>query len=193
MILNNKGMTLIEILITFVLIGIISASLFNTVSNFNQKQNVESYKEKILTYKNTLTKIIQDDLIINGLVKADSKHQKDDMMDIFTVTLKFRNGNEKELVIKRSLSAGYDEIAESDCASYGNDYFLITYDNIEYPLPNLGEGKSKSCKNQTVYDLRLLTVDITTNNNILSIYIGLYHPEMEKVLPINIICPINAF
>ena len=64
--LNNKGITTIEVIISFVLVVIISASLFTTISAYNAKRLTESYKSQIYTYKNQLTKIIQDDLIKNA-------------------------------------------------------------------------------------------------------------------------------
>ena len=69
--LNKKGMTIVEILVCFVLVGLITVSIYNAISAFNNKRNIESYKEKIYTYKNTITKLIQDDLIKKGLISAD--------------------------------------------------------------------------------------------------------------------------
>ena len=50
--LNNKGITTIEVIISFVIVVIITASLYTTVSNYNQKRLIEGYKAKIYTYKN---------------------------------------------------------------------------------------------------------------------------------------------
>ena len=50
--LNNKGITTIEVIVSFVIVVIITASLYSTVSNYNQKRLIESYKSKIYTYKN---------------------------------------------------------------------------------------------------------------------------------------------
>ena len=68
--LNNKGMTAVEILVCFVLVVIISVSMYTTVSSYQNKQQIEAFKEKIFTYKNLLTKEINDDLIKDGLVTA---------------------------------------------------------------------------------------------------------------------------
>ena len=68
--LNNKGMTIIEILVCFIIVSIISASIYAIVSNYNNKKNVESYKQEIYKYKNLLTKEIYDDIIFKGVVKV---------------------------------------------------------------------------------------------------------------------------
>ena len=53
--LNNKGITIIEVLVCFVLVVTISMSIFSTVSAYNDKRMLESYKSKVLNYKNILT------------------------------------------------------------------------------------------------------------------------------------------
>ena len=63
-------MTAVEILVCFVLVVIISVSMYTTVSSYQNKQQIEAFKEKIFTYKNLLTKEINDDLIKDGLVTA---------------------------------------------------------------------------------------------------------------------------
>ena len=69
--LNNKGMTAVEVLVCFVLLVIIVVSMYTTVSAYKNKQSIESFKEKIFTYKNLLTKDIQDDLIKTGLISVN--------------------------------------------------------------------------------------------------------------------------
>ena len=71
--LNNKGITTIELIISFVLIIIVASSLFSTITAYNEKRLVEGYKAEILTYKNSLTKLIQDDFIKIGVTKASYK------------------------------------------------------------------------------------------------------------------------
>ena len=71
--LNNKGITTIELIISFVLIIMVASSLFSTITAYNEKRLVEGYKAEILTYKNSLTKLIQDDFIKIGVTKASYK------------------------------------------------------------------------------------------------------------------------
>ena len=42
--LNNKGITIIEVLLCFVLLLVISMSLFSTISAYNEKRLTENYK-----------------------------------------------------------------------------------------------------------------------------------------------------
>ena len=47
--LNNKGMTLIEIIVCFVIVVVIVLSMLKVVNNYKDKQDIESYKSAIFT------------------------------------------------------------------------------------------------------------------------------------------------
>ena len=69
--INNKGMTIIEILLCFILVTVISGSIYSTVNAFANQKEEETAKQKIYTYKNLLTKEIEDDIIKKGLIKVE--------------------------------------------------------------------------------------------------------------------------
>ena len=66
---------------------------------------------------------------------------------------------------------------------------MIQYDDIEYPIPDLGEYQNDL--GETVKDLRINNIDIDASSNVLSIYIGFYHPDLSTRYGISIVCPIN--
>lgn len=189
--LNNKGMTTVEILVSFVLVVIISVSLYSVVSTYINKQHVESYKDKITTYKNLLTKEIQDDLIKKGLIAASVKKSNNDKNTELTMT--FKDGSSKVLLVYQQLSKGYDGTGEK----VQDDEFSIAYgekksgevDFTSYTLPDLGSNENEA--GEKVYDLRIHKVDINTDNNILTIKIDFYHPDFSNRYGIDIVCPIN--
>lgn len=200
--LNNKGMTAVEILVCFVLMAILSVSMYSSITSYKNKQSIESAKEKIVTYKNLLTKEIQDDLVKKGLVSAEIlegvSDEGGDLTDkTFRVEMLFRDGSKKLLIVNRKLADDYsvDSSACSSSGEDGNDSFLIQYGEagslIDYPLPDVGYGMN-NC-NSKVMDLRLNNIDINKNNNILTIYIGFYHPDLGTRYGISIVCPINYF
>ena len=76
--LNNKGMTAIEILITFAIVVVIVVSMYDGIMDLKNKETVASYKLSLTTYKNLLTKDIQDDLIKVGLSAVSMDSMKDD-------------------------------------------------------------------------------------------------------------------
>ena len=197
--LNNKGVTTIEILISFVLLAIIVVSLYGSVESYKNKQNIESEKNQIMTYKNLLTKEIQDDLIMKGLIDVTVKHQPFVAVPItpetYTVDFSFRDGTKSQLIVKRVLANDYGVEGSGDCTSERKDYFSISYgpedDLTEYELPDLGSGKNnEGCK---VLDLRMSDININTENDILTIDIRFYHPDFSTKYGIDIACPINFF
>ena len=190
--LNNKGITTIEVIISFVIVVIITASLYTTVSNYNQKRLIEGYKAKIYTYKNTVTKIIQDDFIKIGLTHASYSNQHLGSSIIHTVDCDLRDGTKRKLIVEQRFTESTYHKGDPTV----DDYFMIKYGNeeagdlMEYPLPDVGQSKSDS--NTVVYDLSINNVLINIeDDNVLSIYIGFYHPELMTRYGINIVCPID--
>lgn len=199
--LNNRGMTAVEILVCFVLMSILAVSMYSSIASYKNKQSIESAKEKIFTYKNLLTKEIQDDLIKKGLVSAEisetineTKGKPENLPSkVFKVDFLFRDGSKKQMVINRRLASDYSVV---DCASEKiNDAFSIQYGEegnlMTYDLPDVGYGENQC--GEKVLDLRINNVDINKDNNILTIYIGFYHPDLGTRYGIDIVCPINYF
>ena len=199
--LNNRGMTAVEILVCFVLMSILAVSMYSSIASYKNKQSIESAKEKIFTYKNLLTKEVQDDLIKKGLVSAEisetineTKGKPENLPSkVFKVDFLFRDGSKKQLVINRRLASDYSVV---DCASEKiNDAFSIKYGEegnlMTYDLPDVGYGENQC--GEKVLDLRINNVDINKDNNILTIYIGFYHPDLGTRYGIDIVCPINYF
>jgi len=190
--LNNRGITTIEVIVCFVLVVTITVSLFSLITSLNEKRTIEGYKSRIYTYKNTLTREIQSDIVKRGLTHAtSSKKITSEKITEYKVDMEFRDGSTRQLLIKQRLVKS-DFHLDSQITN-ADDYFMIEYGNpsdmLEYPIPDLGEietGDGKIAK-----DLSINNVEIETTNHVLSIYIGFYHPELETRYSINIVCPID--
>lgn len=203
--LNNKGITTIEVIICFVLIVIITVSLFATVSAFNEKRIIEGYKEEVVNYKDTLTKVIQDDFIKIGLTHV--KYEKiictgtndkciTPNATVYNIECTLKDDTKRVLRITQRL--GYSSYHIGGNTDY-DDYFLIQYGEpgtgtannvISYPIPKLGSFQNEY--NHTIQDLSINNIKVKiTDDNILSVYIGFYHPELTTRYAINIVCPIN--
>lgn len=205
--LNNKGITTVEVLICFVLVVIITVAMYATVSSFNEKKIIEGYKEEIYNYKNLLTQDIQDDFIKIGLTHARYEKTVDGEKTIHTVYCTLKDGSERKLVIEQLLAASSYHIGGS---IVNDDYFMIKYgtpdDLIDRDLPDLGHSGFNPITNEAcdadqankdtdcrvIQDLSINNVLISiTDDNVLSIYIGFYHPDLSTRYAINIVCPIN--
>ena len=213
--LNNKGITTIEVIICFVLVVTITVSMYATISYFNEKRLIENYKEQIYSYKDLLTKDIQDDFIKIGLTHAEYKKElttdgSNTAQNVtkHTVNCTLKDGSKRVLIIEQRLAKSSYHLG--GITGKIDDYFMIRYGKenelVEYPLPDLGhsmQGDSVSDANcqpnkkitsncHTVQDLSINNVLIKiTDENVLSIYVGFYHPDLSTRYGINIIAPID--
>ena len=217
--LNSKGMTTVEILVSFVLVALISASLYTTISNYNRKMDRESFKLEINKYKNVLTKSIQDDIIKGGLIGVKTKefHASDNKYpnDIYIVEFELKDHSLRRLAVKRRLAEYYTKDSSDADASKVDDEFMIYYGTPsatvpftslntsnymtgleEFPIPDVGEGENdQTCPSPApshkciVKDLRLTNVIIKNENKVVSIFLGFQHIDEGTRYAINIVCP----
>lgn len=188
--LNNKGMTSIEVLLAFIVVVMLSVSMYSTISAYQNKQNIESFKEKIMTYKNLLTKEINDDLIKKGLIAVNVETEgavagaEGSSASDYKITFTLKNGQQKRLLIHTVYASG----------SATSDEFIISYGDInkemEYPIPNVGSVTDPDT-HETELDLQISAVEISTDNGVFSLMIGFIHPDLSNRYNISIICPIN--
>lgn len=199
--LNNKGMTAVEILVCFILVVVITVSMFTTVSSYKNKQQIESFKQQVYTYKNLLAKDINDDLIKIGLIDAKIVQNINTTYGVtYAVDMYLRDGSVKTLKVetKKAYDYLYDPTdpnvtAELPVSKDQNDRFMISYGNrgseTKFPIPDLGESKNPNGK--IIKDLRINTVSMDVLDGVLTIYIGFYHPDLGSRYAIDIVCPIN--
>ena len=97
--LNNKGITTVEVIICFVLVVVITAAMYSTISSFNERRIYEENKEKIVSYKNLLTKAIQDDFVKIGLTHANyTKEVASDGTVTHTLNCNLKDGTNRDIV-----------------------------------------------------------------------------------------------
>jgi hypothetical protein len=145
--LNQKGFTVVEVLLTFVLLSVVMVSLFSTISAFNEKRIQESYRARVYQYKNSVVNRIQADFIQKGLSKVvitrtGSSNASTGVTHTVECTLK--DGTERILVVHQRFtktSFRFDGNADR------SDDFYIDYgtrdEMIREEFPNLGEMKGE--------------------------------------------------
>lgn len=69
--MNNKGFTLIELIVSVVLIAIIIIPTFAIILNFKNRQQIASDKQELSKFKNLITSDIEDDILQYGLISID--------------------------------------------------------------------------------------------------------------------------
>lgn len=218
--LNNKGMTIVELLVCFLIVTVISTSLFTTISSFNDKRNIESLKSKLLSYKSTVVKEIQDDIVSKGLINSSLTEDKTNAF--YTITLTFKDSSMKKIGIRNKSSQGYSagdldtgDDTDGDGATdtincrdkTTDDDFYITYgkeipSNINdpegstgsyvlYRIPNVGTSVNEC--DEKVYDLRFKNVDVESDadNGLVIVFINFEHPDLQYGYSIDMVVPLN--
>lgn len=125
--LNNKGFTIAEVLVSFSLITVILASLVSATVFYRDRLKNEEVISQLYDYKNTITKVIYDDIVkgeIVGLERCISTANCINFIDT--------SGNSRTLKII--------EVDRTTSTSRRGVY--LYYNGIQYLLPDsdLGTG-----------------------------------------------------
>ena len=204
--LNNKGLSIIELLVCFVIVAVISITLLNIVMDYNSFQETEHIKNTIKTYKNTITRVIQDDITKYGLtdVQVDNTNTDDDTLKLILTFNNLPNPittNTKNLTIVARNNENYIMYEDTVKGSDGN-YFN---QDVKYTLPsttkiyvddNTNEGNANTGKvEKNDIHFRGLPEPISggekfVQNDVFYLYIPIEHSEVDATYGITIIAPL---
>jgi type II secretory pathway pseudopilin PulG len=182
--LNNKGVTLIEVLLCFVLVAIIVLSITSSVTTYKNKAQFESNKEQVMTYKNNITKLINDDFVKIGLTEVTGSYTSGSNPKQTVYEFRLKDNTNRRLII-----AQYTDQRTRDYISYGPSG--TDNSNLELnTLPDLGMDESDD--NTKKYSFYISSVENNTiAGYVFSIRIKLYYADMGDKYDIKIITPIN--
>lgn len=173
--INNKAFTVVELIITFSIVMVISLGLLKVVDSYREKQQNELYKKEILSYKNEVIKRIEDDF----LDKAVKNIEGIDAYPGYNQCIKITFG---------------DDMTKDLCASNSE----IKYDDIKYKYPN----RFIQLKDDFIYSTQDTIKDPGTgeeetmkvngiSRKICAINIKLRHTEIKEDFDINIVTVAN--
>ena len=185
--LNDKGLTVIEILVCFSIVVVIVMSMFKVVNNQKSKQEIESAKNSMLTYKNEVTKTIEEDIIkYGGISNVEITPAENDNPYIITYQL-----NNRPLSIKIYQNSKCDENSEEkDVEDY--DKAAIDCRSTNYISYYIGNNLIEKFEIPDIYTLRFNDVQISKQNNYLKIYVGFIHNDLgTRYSALDIVVPIN--
>ncbi len=183
--LNTKGMTIIEVLISFVLIMIILIGLFSIVMSYRDKATKEALKEEYISFKDIVTKDIQNDILKRGLQKVTQVEPASSCgVDIIQcINLSFKDGTNKNLFVydKQTVDAVRNKYIQ-----YGDQKYKIRDDiPADSEIPS---GKTAlDYQSVDVYVGRLFEKTVVDNYAIYGIHISLTYLEFEEDYGIHII------
>ena len=162
--MNKKGFTTVELILTMTLVIIIMATITSVTYVYRDKSKYEEISTDITNYKNTVTKIIYDDILdigsTNGKVNQLEK-VSDVSYNFITTTNKIYN--------LKILNSG-SEIG-------------IEYDGIKYIVPGSNDGLVKYLG----VSLYPNPDDGITDSSIYSLDIYFSHKVLDKQFKIHLI------
>lgn len=152
--LNNKGMSIIEIVLTFALIMVMVIGMLTIVMSYRDKASLSIKKLEMDTFKNTLTKDIQDDILKLGIEEVNMDGECATIAGLSRcVNIVFKDGSQKVF--------GTSLINVNDRDSIENKF--LYYDGEKYKLHDTLPEKIPN--GRTILDFQSITIE---DNNILS-------------------------
>lgn len=187
--LNNKGISIIEIILTFALIMTMVIGMLSIVFNYREKASISLEKLEMDTFKNTLTKEVQDDILEKGVKEINREGE--------CLTNTELNSCVNIVFLDDTQSAfGTSKIDLNSKESIENKF--LYYDGLKYALkdhiPNkIPEGRKMSdFQTIRIQDKSILSEDslILENGTIVSFYsIDVYisHIDFDEDFGIHIV------
>ena len=176
--LDNKGFTVIELILSFVFVMFLAVAMFSLVSNYRNRELKESVKRDLLALENTLTQDIYEDTLkrkvdnISYCKDDDGKNLKQ-CINIF-----FLDGTKKTLEVKEEIVT-----TEDDGTPFKYETFNILYGGVKYKNPD-----PKFAKVVNDFILSYTTDDDGLEyGTIYKIMIRIKHQDIEHEYVVNVV------
>lgn len=177
--LNNKGFTVIELIMSFAFVSILTASLFAAVVNYKDKEQSVSMETELFSFKSKLTVEIQNDIqkrLLNYMEYCTDTYGN---ISNKCVVLNFMDGTSKTLEVK---TEERQDTIDDSVFTYNVPY--IVYGGIRYTPPDAGKVYVKSD-----YMLQYTTLDDDLENGmaLYRIKIDFEHTDIEGDMDLSIV------
>ena len=123
--LNKKGFTIAEVLVSFSLITLILISIVGSTIFYRDKLKEEEVKSQLVDFKNTITKVVYDDIVAGKITYAETCIKYTNCINLV--------GEDEATHTLRTHTLRIEEVEESGVDKRGA---YISYDGIKYMLPD---------------------------------------------------------
>lgn len=180
---NNKGFTIAELLVTFVLVMSIVLALFKVVDHYRERQQNATSVKEMNSYRNQIVKVVEDDILFNygGIKEIKGLDQND----------KSLRAIEKEN-FQQGIEITFNGVIANTQPNTTNTKKLIVkkngilYGEMFYEFPS----KFVSAIDDVIYtetQVENVSSDPLLKKAIYSIHIDLTHSELNRIFNINIV------
>lgn len=127
--MNNKGITLVELIISFALLMVVVIGMMSIIMNVRTNYNDKEFVKEMTEFQSTITQTIEKDLIEKGVNKTTplsdcTSFNAGEVSECKII--RFKDNTTAELRIGLS-----NTISDDD-----SNIFTITYSGIKYKIPN---------------------------------------------------------
>ena len=119
--LNNKGMTIIEVIVSFTALMVLVLGMLNMTNEIKTTSKQKQFYKELQEYSNLLQSTIQDDLIMDKLKTVEECASKPSDAEI-CLELKFEDNSVKKLII-------------NIISNEEDDLKIISYNDLKYTIP----------------------------------------------------------
>ena len=184
---NNKGFTIAELLVTFVLVMSIVLALFKVVDHYRERQQNATSVKEMNSYRNQIVKVVEDDILFHceGIKEIKGLDQNDDLSLSPIEKADFQQG----------IEIAFNGVIANTQPNTTNPKRLIVkkngilYGNMFYEFPS----KFVSAVDDVIYtETKVSSDDSSLDKAIYSIHIDLTHSELNRIFNINIVAVNNT-
>ena len=191
MLRNEKGFTVIELIMSFVFSSILAISLFSVIVAYRSKQTDSTIETELLAFKSQLLMDIQTDIQIKGLKSVDYNYYDDDedastpdVMEPRCVVMNYNDGTIKEFRIGQDNKV---DIIKNDDGTESQFFYnvpFILYGDIRYDLP---DSTSIYIDDDYILHTTSLQDGLETGTKLYKINFNLKHNDLDTNINISIV------
>lgn len=178
---NNKGFTIAELLVTFVLVMSIVLALFKVVDHYRERQQNATSVKEMNSYRNQIVKVVEDDILFNygGIkeIKGLDLKPSEEPNSQQGIKITFNGVDGNGVLITKNLIVKKDGILYDDMFYEFPSKFVSAVDDVIYTETQVENVSSE---------------DPSLKKAIYSIHIDLTHSELNRIFNINIVAVNNT-
>lgn len=193
MLKNNKGFTVIELIMSFLFSSILAVSLFSVIVSYRNKQVDSSVETDILAFKSQLIMDIQEDIQLKGLKYIDYCYYDDDNNPSTPVVLQPRcvnihfNGNPETVkMFYVAFDYGEDIVENPNGTTQAFPYEMpyIVYGDIRYTIP---DAANVYIDDDYILTQTKPTDGIEAGTTLYKVHFNLKHSDLDTNVNISIV------
>ena len=138
MLRNNKGFTVIELIMSFLFASILAISLFSVIVTYRNKQVDSTIETDLLAFKSQFVMDVQEDFQLRGVREINycTTGNADNPIIPRCVVINFNDGTSKELKVLIEVKEDTVENDDGIIDHFNYELPYIVYGDIKYNIPD---------------------------------------------------------